>query len=76
MFLFIDPEDGKIVLISGKTGKTLNNIKFHKKLLYMPQLLKQNESSVYVVFGCGGPSTPGSLVAIPLNKLFDSVSFC
>ncbi|XP_066251301.1 uncharacterized protein [Euwallacea similis] len=61
---------GRIVLLSGKTGETIKEIRTPNgtKTFYMPQVLHQNTSSV-LLFGTGTPGTPGNLSTVPVKDM-------
>nr|CAI5831761.1 unnamed protein product [Callosobruchus analis] len=66
-----EEKDGHIILFSGKSGKQLWKLDTpnNAKTFYMPQILKYNDSSVFVLFGTGSTMGPGNLSAISLKSI-------
>ncbi|XP_048525388.1 uncharacterized protein LOC109537293 [Dendroctonus ponderosae] len=66
-----DKTSGHIILLSGKSGREIKRVQTpnRSKTFFMPQLLKQNESSLMVLFGTGTPNSPGNLSVVPINDL-------
>ncbi|XP_018568780.1 uncharacterized protein LOC108909041 [Anoplophora glabripennis] len=66
--------DGHIVLFSGKDGHEIKRTSTfdNAKTFYMPQMVSLN-SSVFVLFGTGSPSTPGNLSLTPLSDIMMGV---
>ncbi|XP_076263482.1 uncharacterized protein LOC143198239 [Rhynchophorus ferrugineus] len=64
-------EAGHVIILSGKTGEELKRLETpnRSKTFFMPQLLKQNDTSTLVLFGTGSPNTPGNLSAISLDNI-------
>ncbi|CAH1113366.1 unnamed protein product [Psylliodes chrysocephalus] len=63
--------DGHLVLFSGKTGKEIKNVRTpgDAKIFYMPQILVQNSTTSFVIFGTGSPSSGGNLTAAPIEDI-------
>ncbi|CAH1793762.1 unnamed protein product [Owenia fusiformis] len=67
-------ESGRLIMISGKTGKMLGK-KYLKmpedKELYMsPVIHRRRDGSQYILFGSGGETVPGSLLAISVPDFY------
>lgn len=62
-------------MFSGKNGQEIKRIATFDdaKIFYMPQILVQNDSSAFVLFGTGSPSSPGNLSVAPLNDITSGV---
>ncbi|CAG9855817.1 unnamed protein product [Phyllotreta striolata] len=62
--------DGHLVLLSGKTGEELKNVRTpgDAKIFYMPEILVQNNKS-FVIFGTGSPTSGGNLTAAPFTDI-------
>ncbi|CAH0546377.1 unnamed protein product [Brassicogethes aeneus] len=67
----LEGKDGHLIILSGKTGEEIKRINTPNgaKTFFMPQLLKQNETSTVVLIGTGSPSSPGNLSSVPLKDL-------
>lgn len=84
---------GHLLLVSGKTGEELRKVSLPNgtETFYTPQIFSPNNNGSYtVLFGTGGPTTPGNLSVVDLSDLLlhaenmvsrerlrnDSSSFC
>lgn len=72
---FLVEKDGHIILFSGKNGQEIKRIAMYDnaKIFYMPQILLQNSTNPFVLFGTGSPSSPGNLSLAPLNDILSGV---
>lgn len=68
-------KDGRLVLLSGKNGETLKSMKTPggAKTFYMPQILTQNSTSSFVIFGTGSPTSAGNLTVTPLEDVSSGI---
>lgn len=58
---------GHLILISGRSGKEIKRI-LTTRTFFMPQLFTR-DNELYVLYGTGGPVSPGNLSIVPLQNL-------
>ncbi|KAK9885823.1 hypothetical protein WA026_013695 [Henosepilachna vigintioctopunctata] len=65
--------DGHIIVLSGKNGNVIKKIPVGARTFYMPQIIHKNDGD-YILFGSGGPTTPGNLSIAELKTFLLNTS--